>query len=65
MGEDPDAYKLKDPTKAKNGDREYLWDDGSGMGGFATGEQWGADAKQHEGKHAAGGSHFMHRDMWK
>lgn len=46
------------------GDREYMWDDGRGAGGFASGEQWGSGAKQHSGKHAAGGSHF-HGDMWK
>lgn len=41
MGEDVDSYKLKDPTKQSEGDREYMWDDGSGAGGFSTGEQWG------------------------
>jgi len=56
-------YKLENPVKGE-GDREYMWDDGRGMGGFGSGEQWGANAKQHEGKHAAGGSHF-HGDMWK
>jgi len=61
MGET--GYKLDNPVKSE-GDREYLWDDGRGAGGFAAGEQWGAGAKQHEGKHAAGGSHF-HGDMWK
>jgi hypothetical protein len=64
MGEDVEAYKLKNPNKA-NGEREYMQDDGSGMGGFGSGEQWGANAKQHTGKHAAGGSHFTHGDMWK
>ena len=42
----------------------YPFDDGRGAGGFASGEQWGSGAKQHSGKHAAGGSHF-HGDMWK
>lgn len=64
MGENPADYKLRDPTK-KEGEREYLWDDGRGAGGFASGEQWGAEAKQHQGKHYAGGPHFTHQDMWK
>lgn len=65
MGEDPNNYKMKNPVAKSNADREFMWDDGRGRGGFGTGEQWGADAKQHEGQHAAGGSHFTHRDMWK
>ena len=44
MGEDPASFKLEDPT-LKNGEREYLRDDGSGAGGFQAGEQWGAAAK--------------------
>jgi hypothetical protein len=49
MGEDPDANKDA-TTYNKNGEREYLRDDGRGMGGFGAGEQWGAEAKQHEGE---------------
>ncbi len=64
MGEDPESFKLADPTKGV-GQREYERDDGSGAGGFQSGEQWGANAKQHTGKHAAGGSHFVHQDIWK
>ena len=65
MGEDPNSYKLADPTKKSAGSGEHMQDDGSGMGGFGSGEQWGAGAKQHEGKHAPGGSHFTHQDQWK
>lgn len=65
MGENPADYKMHDPTKFTGGSGEHLRDDGSGAGGFQSGEQWGSTAKQHTGKHAAGGSHFMHQDMWK
>ena len=50
MGEDPEANKAATTYNSKDGDREYMWDDGRGMGGFGSGEQWGAGAKQHEGE---------------
>lgn len=58
----------EDNKKTKKNNKknvEHLRDDGSGGGGFKTGEAWGEDAKQHEGDYAAGGSHFVHQDSFK
>ncbi len=51
MGEDVEANRQATNYKAQQeSDREYMHDDGRGAGGFASGEQWGANAKQHEGE---------------